>query len=94
MTEDKKGLLKSAKNIGDKNEELLKAFSAANKVSKAAKNESDLNYNFKYAFYRFYKDSEEFKRTVSIDCKHGELKEFYRLLKLVSTILLSNIFIE
>ena len=32
MTEDKKGLLKSAKNIGDKNEELLKAFSAANKV--------------------------------------------------------------
>ena len=56
--EDKKEeLLKSVKNIGDKNEGLLKAFSAANKVSKAAKNESDLNYNSEYAFYRFYRDS-------------------------------------
>ena len=32
--------------------------SAANKVSKAAKNESDFNYNPNYAFYRFYRDSE------------------------------------
>ena len=38
-------LLKSVKIIGEKNEELLKAFSAANKVSKAAKNESDFNYD-------------------------------------------------
>ena len=37
--EDKKeGLLKRVKNIGDKNEELLKAFSAVNTVSNAAKN--------------------------------------------------------
>ena len=37
----KEGLLKRIKNIGVKNEELLKAFSAANKISNAAKNESD-----------------------------------------------------
>ena len=41
--EKKEGLLKSVKNIGDKNEELLKAFNAANKVIEAAKNESDFN---------------------------------------------------
>ena len=76
----KEGLLKSVKNIGDKNEELLKAFSAANKVSKAAKNESDFSYNPNYAFYKFYRDSEKFNRMVSIDSKRGELKEFYKLL--------------
>ena len=37
------GLLKGVKNIEDKNQELLKVFSAANKISKAAKNESDFN---------------------------------------------------
>ena len=78
--EDKKGLLQSVKNIGDKNEELLKAFSAANKVSKAANNESNFNYNSKYAFYRFYRDFEKFKRMVLIDSKHGEFKEFHELL--------------
>ena len=37
--EDKKeGLLKRVKNIGDKNEELLKEFSAVNTISNAAKN--------------------------------------------------------
>ena len=80
LTEDKKGLLQSVKNIGDKNEELLKAFSAANKVSKAANNESNFNYNSKYAFYRFYRDFEKFKRMVLIDSKHGEFKEFHELL--------------
>ena len=64
----------------DKNEKLLNVFSAANKVSKAAKNESDCNYDFRYAFYRFYRDFEKFKRIVSIDSKLGELKEFYKLL--------------
>ena len=79
--EDKKeGLLQSVKNIGDKNEELLKALSAANKVSKAANNESNFNYNSKYAFYRFYRDFEKFKRMVLIDSKHGEFKEFHELL--------------
>ena len=59
---------------------MLKAFSAANKVGKAAKNESDYNYDTRFTFYRFYKDSEKFKRMVSIDSKNGELKEFYKLL--------------
>ena len=79
--EDKKeGLLTSVENIGDKNKDLLQAFSTANKVGKAAKNESDLNYDSKYAFYRLYRDSEKFKRMVSIDSKHGELKNFWKLL--------------
>ena len=76
----KEGLFKRPENIKDKNEELLDAFSAVNKVSKAAKNESDFNYDSRYAFYRFYGDFEKFKRMVSIDSKHGELKEFYKLL--------------
>ena len=39
LTEEDKneGLWKGVKNIGDKNEELLKAFSVFNKVSKAVK---------------------------------------------------------
>ena len=79
--EDKKeGLLKSVKNIGDKKKELLKAFSAANKVNKATKNESDCNYNHKYAFYRFYRNFGKSKRMVSIDSKHHVLKELYKFL--------------
>ena len=54
------------KNIENKSEEQLKAFSAANKVSKATKNESDFNYDSKYAFYRFYRDFEKFMRMVRI----------------------------
>ena len=53
--DQKKGLFKRLKNIKGKNEELLEAFSAANKVSKAAKNESDFNYDFKYTFHTFYR---------------------------------------
>ena len=45
----KKGFL----NIKDKSEELLNAFSAANKVSKTAKNQSDYNYDNTFAFYEF-----------------------------------------
>ena len=59
---------------------LLKAFSTANRVSKATQNENDFNYNSKNAFYRFYRDLEKFKRMVPIDSKHGELKELYKLL--------------
>ena len=76
----KEGLFKRLENIKDKNEELLKAFSTANRVSKTAKNQSDFNYDSRYAFYRFYRDFENFKRMVSIDSKYGELKEFYILL--------------
>ena len=50
--EDKKqGLFERLENIKTKNEELLNAFSDANKVSKAAKNESNYNYGSKYTFY-------------------------------------------
>ena len=45
----KKGFL----NIKDKSEELLNAFSAANKVSKTAKNQSDYNYDNTFAFHEF-----------------------------------------
>ena len=72
--------MKSVKNIEDKNKKLLKIFSAANNVGKPAKNNSDFNYDSKYAFYRFYRDSEKFSRMVSLDSKHGELKEFHKLL--------------
>ena len=50
---DKEGLFKRLENIKDKNEELLKAFSLANRVIKTAKNESDFNYDCRYTFYRF-----------------------------------------
>ena len=79
-SDQKEGLFKRLENIKDKNEELLKAFSTANRVSKTAKNQSNFNDDSRYAFYRFYRDFEKFKRMVSIDSKHGELKEFYILL--------------
>ena len=53
--DQKEGLFKRLENIKDKNEGLLNTFSAANKVSKAAKNEGDFNYNSRYAFYKFYR---------------------------------------
>ena len=56
------------------------ACSAANKVSKADKNKSDFNYDPKYAFYRFYRDFQKFKRMVLLDSKQGELKGFCKLL--------------
>ena len=75
--EDKKeGLFKRLGNIKDKNEELLNAFSAANKVSKAAKNESDFNYDSKHAFYKFYRDFKKFKR-MSLSSKYDEMNDFY-----------------
>ena len=52
----KEGTFKRLENIKDKNEELLDAFSAANKVSKGDKNESDFSYDSNYAFYKFYRD--------------------------------------
>ena len=57
----------------------MNAFSAANKVSKAAKNESDFDYDFKYAFYWFDRDFKKFKR-MSLGSKYGEMNDFYILL--------------
>ena len=54
--DQKEGLFKRLEDIKDRNEELLKAFGTANRVSKTAKNESDFNYDSRYAFYRFYRD--------------------------------------
>ena len=54
--DQKEGTFKRLGNIKDKNEELLNAFSAANKVSKGDKNESDFSYDSNYAFYKFYRD--------------------------------------
>ena len=51
--DQKEGLFKRLENIKDKNEELLNAFSAANKVSKVAKNESD----FKIEIYEKYQST-------------------------------------
>ena len=78
--DQKEGFFKRRENIKDKNEELLNAFSAAIKVTKNAKNQSDFNYDSKYAFYKFYRDFERFKKMVSLDSKLDELKQFYKLL--------------
>ena len=59
--DQKEGLFKRLENIKDKNEELLKAFSTANKFSKAVRNESDFNYDNKFTFYRFYRDFKKLK---------------------------------
>ena len=48
----KEGLLKRLRNIEDKNEEQLQLFSKTNKISRIAKNESEYNYNNKFAFYK------------------------------------------
>ena len=48
--DQKEELFKRLENIEDKNKEMLNAFNAANKVSKAAKNDSDFNYDCRYVF--------------------------------------------
>ena len=75
----KEGLFKRLENIKDKNEELLNAFSGANKVSKAPKNESNYNYDSEYTFYEFYRDFEKFK-IMSLDSKNDEMSDCYKLL--------------
>ena len=55
-----KGLKKEdKKNIEDKSEDQLEVLSKINKISRLAKNESDYNYNHKFAFYRFYRGFEK-----------------------------------
>ena len=66
LSEDDKneGLLKRLKNIEDKNEEKLKLFSDASNVNKTSthrENESDYNYDNNFAFYKFYRDFQNFK---------------------------------
>ena len=74
--EDKKErLLKRLKNIEDKSEDQLRA----NKVSRSAKNESDYNYDTRFAFYRFCRDFERFLKR-SIESKYSDMTELHTLL--------------
>ena len=79
--EDKKeGLFKRLENIKDKNEELLNAFSGANKASKAAKikvNNENKNcvYNSQHSFVKF-KDINEFKG-LSYESAYKKLEHFH-----------------
>ena len=78
--DQKEGLFKRLKNIEDKNEEQLKLFSNANKTSSHTKNESDYNYdNNKFAFYKFYRDFQNFKDR-SLESKYNDISKFYRAL--------------
>ena len=77
--DQKEELYKRLENVKDKNEELLQAFSAANKVIKAAKKKSDFNYHPRYAFYNFYRVFERFKR-MSLGSKYDEINNFYMIL--------------
>ena len=75
----KEELFKRLENIKRKNEELLNAISGANKVSKAAKKDSNYIYNSYYTFYNFYKDFKKFKR-MSLDSKYDEMTDFHEFL--------------
>ena len=56
--DQKEELLKRLENIEDKNEKQLQLFSKTNRITRIAKNESDYNYDNKFAFYKFYRDFE------------------------------------
>ena len=79
--DQKEGLFKRLENIQDKNEELLNAFSAANKVSKAAKKQYNCEYNYDntFAFHKFYRGFKKFKR-MSLSSEYDEINDLYRLL--------------
>ena len=72
-------MFKRLKNIKDKNEEQLKLFSNANKTSSYIKNESDYNYDNNFAFYKFYRDFQNFKDR-SLESKYNDISKFYRAL--------------
>ena len=65
-----KGLFKRLENIKGKNEEMLNELRRPNEASKTTKYESGYNYDSKDAFYKFYRDFEDFKRMASMDSKH------------------------
>ena len=57
---------------------LGKSFKKDN-VKNIVNRESDFNYDSKYSFYRFYKESNEFKE-MSLDSKYNKMKKFTNLL--------------
>ena len=77
--DQKEGQFKRLRNIEDKNEEQLKLFSNANKTSSYIKNESDYNYDNNFAFYKFYRDFQNFKDR-SLESKYNDISKFYRAL--------------
>ena len=75
----KEELLQRLKNIQDKNEEQLKLLSNANKTNRHIKNESDYNHDNNFAFYKFYRDFQNFKNR-SLESKDNDISKFYRAL--------------
>ena len=81
LSEDdkKEGLFKRLRNIEDKNEEQLKLLNNTNKNSSYVKNESDYNYDNNFAFYKFYRDFQNFKDR-SLESKYNDISNFYKTL--------------
>ena len=77
--DQKEGLFKRLKNIEDKNEKQLKLLSNTNKTSSYIKNESDYNYDNNFAFYKFYRDFQNFKDR-SLESKYNDISNFYKTL--------------
>ena len=77
--DQKEGLFKRLKNIEDKNEEQLKLLSNTNKTSCYIKNESDYNYDNTFAFYKFYRNFQNFKDR-SLESKYNDISNFYKTL--------------
>ena len=53
--------------------------SSTNKISRIAKNERDYNYDNKFAFYKFYRDFENYTKR-SLGSKYSDISMFYNLL--------------
>ena len=69
------------KNIEDKNEEQLKLFNSSNKTSSHTKSESEYNYdNNKFVFYKFYRNSQNFKDRPPESKYNDDISKFYSTL--------------
>ena len=75
--DQKEGLFKRLKNIEDTNEAQLKLLSNTNKISSYIKNERDYNYDINFAFYKFYRDFQNFKDR-SLKSKYNDISNFYK----------------
>ena len=75
----KEGLFKKLRNIEDKSEEQLKLLRNTNKTNSYIKNENDYNYDNNFAFYKFYRDFQNFKDR-SLESKYNDISKFYRVL--------------
>ena len=73
--DQKEGLFKRLRNTEDKNEKQLKLLSNTNKTSSYMKNESDYNYDNNFAFYKFYRDFQNFKDR-SLESKYNDMSSF------------------